>query len=172
MCFHSPVASSLAKGFESAAPAWLAQAQPCMFNPCKSCPSVVKNCLSSLGCGSKNDFAYHQSHEITLSRYTKLMLFEHPLNFVMVANFKENQFPLGGVRLKKQPQPKTCTAFEKIRTKFPDASPPVLVRSTPCIQHGHQCFIHCPAILEWKFSELPNAALSQLELPRGLQGFR
>jgi hypothetical protein len=38
-------ASSLAKGFESTAPAWLAQAQPCVslpfFYPCLSCPSVV-----------------------------------------------------------------------------------------------------------------------------------
>jgi hypothetical protein len=42
-------ASSLVKGFESTAPAWLAQAQPCVslpfFYPRLSCPSVVQNCL-------------------------------------------------------------------------------------------------------------------------------
>jgi hypothetical protein len=100
------------------------------------------------------------------------MLFEHPSNFIMVANFKENQFPLGGIRLKKQPQPKTCAAFEKIRTKFPYASSPMLVMRTPCIQNGYKGLINCPAILERKFSELPDAALSQLDLPRGLRGFR
>jgi hypothetical protein len=31
--FSQSRASPLAKGFESAAPAWLAQAQPCIYNP-------------------------------------------------------------------------------------------------------------------------------------------
>ena len=41
--FSESRASLLVKGFESTAPAWLAQAQPLRFSahPCKSCPSVV-----------------------------------------------------------------------------------------------------------------------------------
>jgi hypothetical protein len=31
MCFHNPVQARFVKGFEKAAPAWLAQAPPCAF---------------------------------------------------------------------------------------------------------------------------------------------
>ena len=67
-------ASSLAKGFVSTAPAWLAQAQPCAFLPIRVNPSHLTRsfplprllgCLAAvyrtpapvLGCGSKNNFA-------------------------------------------------------------------------------------------------------------------
>jgi hypothetical protein len=77
------------------------------------------------------------------------MVFERPANFIVVANFKENQLPLDGIRLKKQAQAKPCAALEKIQTEFPNASSPMSVRRTPCIQHGNQGFIHCTAILDW-----------------------
>lgn len=101
-----------------------------------------------------------------------LLVFERPANFIVVANFKENQLPLDGIRLKKQPQAKPRAALEKIQTEFPNASSPMSVRRTPCIQHGNQGFIHSPAILDWQFSELLDTVLSQLNLPRGLRGFR
>jgi hypothetical protein len=76
------------------------------------------------------------------------MVFERPTNFIVVANFKENQLPLDGIRLKKQAQAKPCAALEKIQTEFPNASSPMSVRRTPCIQHGNQGFIHSTAILD------------------------
>jgi hypothetical protein len=78
-----------------------------------------------------------------------LMVFERLANFIVVANFEENQLFLDGIRLKKQAQAKPCAALEKIQTEFPNASSPMSVRKTPCIQHGYQCFIHSPAILDW-----------------------
>ena len=84
-----------------------------------------------------------------LEQKLPLMVFERPPNFILVANFKENQLPLDGIRLKKQAQAKPCAALEKIQTEFPNASSPMSVRRTPCIQHGNQGFIHSPAILDW-----------------------
>ncbi len=77
------------------------------------------------------------------------MVFERPANFIVVANFKEKQLPLDGIRLKKQAQAKPCAALEKIQTEFPNARSLMSVRITPCMQHGCQCFIHSPAILDW-----------------------
>jgi hypothetical protein len=77
------------------------------------------------------------------------MVFERPTNFIVVANFKENQLPLDGIRLKKQAQAKPYAALEKIQTEFPNASSPMSMRRTPCIQHGNQGFIHSTAILDW-----------------------
>ena len=77
------------------------------------------------------------------------MVFERPTNFIVFANFKENQLPLDGIRLKKQAQAKPYAALEKIQTEFSNASSPVRVRRAPCIQHGNQGFIHSTAILDW-----------------------
>jgi hypothetical protein len=77
------------------------------------------------------------------------MVFKGPANFIVVANFKENQLPLDGIRLKKQAQAKPYAALEKIQTEFPNASSPKSMRRTPCIQHGNQGFIHSTAILDW-----------------------
>jgi hypothetical protein len=76
-----------------------------------------------------------------------LIVFERPTNFIVVANFKENQLPLDGIKLKKQAKP--CAALEKIQAEFPNASSPKSMRRTPCIQHGNQGFIHSTAILDW-----------------------
>jgi hypothetical protein len=35
-------------------------------HPRKSCPSVVKNCLFSLGCACKNDFAKEECRETSV----------------------------------------------------------------------------------------------------------
>ena len=84
-----------------------------------------------------------------LEQKLPLMVFERPQNFIVVAIFKEKQLPLDGIRLKKQAQAKSCAALEKIQTEFPNASFPMSVRRTPCIQQGNQVFIHSPAILDW-----------------------
>lgn len=42
----------------------------------------------------------------TCSRKLLLMVFERPTNFIVVANFEENQLFLDGIRLKKQAQTK------------------------------------------------------------------
>jgi len=84
-----------------------------------------------------------------LEQKLPLMVFERPTNFIVVANFEENQLFLDGIRLKKQAQAKPCAALEKIQTEFPNARSLMGVRRTPCIQHGCQCFIHCHAILHW-----------------------
>jgi hypothetical protein len=95
----------------------------------------------------------HKMSKLTLymdlEQKLPLIVFERPTNFIVVANFKENQLPLDGIRLKKQAQAKPCAALEKIQTEFPNASSPMSVRRTPSIQHGNQGFIHSPAILDW-----------------------
>ena len=77
------------------------------------------------------------------------MVFKGPTNFIVVANFKEKQLPIDGIRLKNQAQAKPCATLEKIQTEFPNAGSPISVRRTPCIQHGNQGLIHCTAILDW-----------------------
>ena len=59
--FHNPLQARLRRDLKIhsslACPSIALRSSAFLFYPRISEPSVVKNCLSSLGCGSKNDFA-------------------------------------------------------------------------------------------------------------------
>ena len=90
----------------------------------------------------------------------------------MVADSKEDEFPVGGIGLEKKPSIQSTTALEHARAKLPYAHPGMSVNAAPILPRSQKGFLYFSAFDGGNAPQLADQGFSQSDRPAGLRDFR